>query len=489
VPNSSDLGLLVASRYPLVVADESDESRFLSLLRGQAEKLGVPVWTWSSTQGLARDGMEGQYGTRDAVKAVEFVSQVTEPAVFVFLDVASSLDEPVLVRGFKDLAQRERPGQTLILAGAQLKTPPDLAGLAAKWTLSPPTEEELEALIRRIAADLSARGVIPAPIPEERIGPLAESLRGLSSAEAEQVIRRTALDSGSLATESLGAAREAKANVLGSGGVVELVGAGNVTLAGVGGMAHLKEWLRVRGRAFEPAAKAFGLDPPRGVLLTGVPGCGKSFLAKTLARTWNLPLVLLDPGSLYAPYIGESEEHLRQSLDSVQAMAPVVLWIDELEKGFATGGENDGGVAMRILGTFLRWMQDREAGAFIVATSNDVQKLPPELLRKGRFDEIFFVDLPSPPERSEIFRLQLGRRKRDAKEFDLDRLAAASEGFSGAEIEASVVAALYSCYADGVDLSTDRLVEELGRTEPLSKTRAEDIEALRAWAKERAVPA
>jgi SpoVK/Ycf46/Vps4 family AAA+-type ATPase len=245
----------------------------------------------------------------------------------------------------------------------------------------------------------------------------------------------------------------------------------------------------VRGRAFEPQAKAFGVDPPRGVLLTGIPGCGKSFIAKTLARTWNLPLVLLDPARLYGSYVGQSEQRLRESLATVQSMSPVVLWVDELEKGFAAGGEGDGGVSTRILGTFLRWMQDREPGAFLVATANDVAKLPPELLRKGRFDEIFFVDLPKEKERRDIFRLQVARRKRDPASFDLDRLARAAEGFSGAEIEAVVVAALYAAYAAGVELTTDRILAELAGTSPLSRTRAEDVERIRAWARDRAVPA
>ena len=227
-------------------------------------------------------------------------------------------------------------------------------------------------------------------------------------------------------------------------------------------------------------------------VLTGVPGCGKSFVAKTLARTWNLPLVLLDPGSLYAPYIGESEEHLRQSLDSVQAMAPVVLWIDELEKGFATGGESDGGVAMRILGTFLRWMQDREPGAFIVATSNDVRRLPPELLRKGRFDEIFFVDLPTLPEREEIAAIHVKRRGRDPLQFNLELIAEKSEGMTGAEIEQAIVSALFDEYdrhgKAGV-LTTEGVLHSLQETVPLSRTMKEKIAALRNWCKTRARPA
>lgn len=261
-------------------------------------------------------------------------------------------------------------------------------------------------------------------------------------------------------------------------------------LEAVGGLENLKEWLRIRGRAFEPAARDFGLEPPRGVLLTGVPGCGKSLVAKTLARAWNLSLVLLDPVRLYGPYVGESETRLDSSLATVEAMAPSVLWVDEIEKGFAAGTSGgDSGVSQRVLGSFLRWMQDRLAGVFVVATCNDVTLLPPEFLRRGRFDEIFFVDLPRPDERAAILRIQLQRRGRDPSAFDVERLAAASDAFSGAELEGAIVSAMYRVYADGIDLSTEAIAAEVQASVPLSRTRAESISELRAWAEGRAIPA
>jgi SpoVK/Ycf46/Vps4 family AAA+-type ATPase len=245
----------------------------------------------------------------------------------------------------------------------------------------------------------------------------------------------------------------------------------------------------LRGRALEPEATRFGLEPPRGVLLTGVPGCGKSLVAKSLARSWGLPLVLLDPARLFGPYVGESERRLHASLRTVEAMAPVVLWIDEIEKGFPSGGEADAGVARRVLGSFLRWMQDRPPGVFVVATSNDVTALPPEFARKGRFDEVFFVDLPAEEERREIFRLHLTRRDRDPDAFDVSALAGATEGFSGAEIEAAVVGALYRAYAAGTDLTNAALLEEVAATLPLSRSRPEEIALLRGWAEAHAIAA
>jgi SpoVK/Ycf46/Vps4 family AAA+-type ATPase len=281
-----------------------------------------------------------------------------------------------------------------------------------------------------------------------------------------------------------------KAELLEEGGLLEPVGTDAGGLEDVGGMENLKEWLGVRARAFEPQARGFGVEPPRGVLLTGVPGCGKSLAAKSIAHAWRLPLVLLDPGRLYGSYVGESERRLERALETIVAMAPLVLWVDEIEKGFASGSAlGDSGVSQRVLGSFLRWMQERPPGVFVVATCNDVQALPPEFMRRGRFDEVFFVDLPDAGERAAILQVQLRRRGRDGAAFDLAALVAATEGFSGAEIEGAVVAALYRAYADGQELTTEGILTEVRSTAPLSRTRAEEVTALRAWARGRAVPA
>jgi SpoVK/Ycf46/Vps4 family AAA+-type ATPase len=278
--------------------------------------------------------------------------------------------------------------------------------------------------------------------------------------------------------------------LLDSDGVLELVPATSGTLDRVAGLAGLKRWLSLRGRAVgSERAREMGLDPPRGILLTGVPGCGKSLVAKTLAVTWGRPLLLLDPARIYRKYVGESEQRLEAALRTAEAMAPTVLWIDEIEKGFATGGDADGGVSHRLLGTFLRWMQDRPDGVFLVATADDVAALPPEFLRKGRFDEVFFVDLPGSEARRAVFEIQLKARKHDPGHFDLAALARATEGFSGAEIEAVVVGALYRAFAASTDLTTADLAAEAAAVVPLSVSRAEEVAALRAWAAERAVPA
>jgi SpoVK/Ycf46/Vps4 family AAA+-type ATPase len=283
---------------------------------------------------------------------------------------------------------------------------------------------------------------------------------------------------------------EVKQKTLMRGGVLEFV-PGEESMAEVAGMENLKRWLERRRDAFGERAKAFGLDTPRGILLLGVQGCGKSLLAKAVAREWRLPLLKLDPGALYDKFVGESERKLREAIDQAEAMAPAVLWIDEIEKGLAgaTTSEADGGLSRRLFATFISWLQEKQQPVFVVATANDISALPPELVRKGRFDEIFFVDLPSPEVREVVFRIHLARRERDPDDFDLAALVAASEGFSGAEIEQAVVGALYSAFSGGEGLQTAHLLAELAGTRPLSVTMAEKVAGLRSWAASRTVPA
>ena len=466
----------------------SDEARFMDILGRAAQALGVPVWVWTSTRGLARNGQHPAYGTVDPRKALDFIAELTDPGVFVFADVHHALRDPVTVRRIKELAQAARRGQTIVLSAPVLELPPELDGLAIPWDLRPPDHQDLRGLVDRTLDDLRARN-FPVALDDGGVESLVDALRGLSTAEAEGLVYRAAMEDGKVAEGDVDFVRKAKAELLGAGGTIELVNPGPGGLDRVGGMDQLKEWLSLRGQALSPDARAYGLEPPKGVLLTGIPGCGKSLVAKSLAAAWGLPLVLLDPGALYGPYVGESEQRLRHAVRTVEAMAPVVLWIDEIEKGFARDRDADGGVSARLMGTFLRWMQDRQDGVFLVATCNDVTALPPELGRKGRFDEVFFVDLPDRAERAEIFRVHLEARGRAPGAFDLARLGEAADGFSGAEIEAAVVSALYRAFAERRQLTTNDIVGEIAATVPLSRARPEEVEALREWARERAVTA
>ena len=261
----------------------------------------------------------------------------------------------------------------------------------------------------------------------------------------------------------------------------------------VGGMDNLKRWLAQRQGSWEDSAREFGLEPPHGVIILGVQGCGKSLCAQAVAGEWNLPLVKFDTAAVYDKYVGETEKRIRKVFDVAEGLAPCVLWIDELEKIFAGSGADsasvDAGVSSRLLASFLSWMQDHKAPVFVAATCNNVTALPPELIRKGRFDEIFFVDLPNPAERKQIFSIQLARRKRNPAEFDLDKVDDAAKGYSGAEIDAAVQAALYAAFSAKKPLTTQFLLDALAQTVPLSTTRAEEIDALRQWARTRAVPA
>jgi SpoVK/Ycf46/Vps4 family AAA+-type ATPase len=285
---------------------------------------------------------------------------------------------------------------------------------------------------------------------------------------------------------------EAKKDLLRHSGMLEFVDASQA-LNDVGGLENLKSWLGQRRGSWESSARQFGLEPPKGVIILGVQGCGKSLCARAIAGDWKIPLVKFDTAAIFDKYIGETEKRIQKVFRVAEGLAPCVLWIDELEKVFAGSGPDsasvDAGVSSRILAAFLSWMQDRKAPVFVAATCNNVTVLPPELIRKGRFDELFFVDLPNQAERKQIFSIQLTRRNRKPADFDLDRVATAARGFSGAEIDAAVQTALYAAFAGKQEVNTDHLLQALKTTVPLSTTRAEEIQQLRAWARERAVPA
>ncbi len=484
---ASDLRALVASRHSLVLAEADDEERLLDLLRRAALSLAAPLWTWTATRGLARDGMAGQPGTLEPRGALAFVAQIPDPGVFVLLDAGSIVDDPVALRMAKEYGQDAAYGQTLVVTGLS-DVPSDLRGVAVPWRMRRPRGDELVALVHRTLGRVQAAG-IPVVLPAAAVPELAEAIAGLTLPEADRVILKEAALDGRLDASDLPRIRAAKAELLAADSPLELVEA-DADLDSAGGLAALKAWLAERRRGFEPAARSFGLEPPRGVLLVGVPGCGKSLVAKGVARSWGFPLALLDVGRIYGAYVGESEKRLRSALDAVEVMAPVVLWIDEIEKGFgSSAGSQDGGVSQRVLGTFLHWLQERPDGVFVIATANDVTALPPELLRRGRFDEIFFVDLPTVQERAVIAWTLLARRGHDPATLDVGALAAATDGFSGAEIENVIVGALYAAYAAGGTLGRDQLLAEAAGTVPLSRTRSESVAALRAWAHGRAVPA
>ena len=485
VDNTRDLQLLLASNHSLLYVRTAEETRALGFIRAAAHAVGASVWLWSMTEGLRLDGGEAVYQSESIDAAIEFVRDRQRRGVFVFRDAGPALRDDGARRRLREAVQSAAHGQTIVVMGAAIDVTPDLADLAHEWQLRPPSPSELEGMARRTLGDLSARGLTVAIGPTE-LRQIVQDLSGLSMNEAERALQRAAMADGRVDVDDLPRIRATKAEILSQEGILELIESPGITLEDVGGLDTLKNWLEVRRRVFVEPHRAPHLDVPRGLLLTGVPGCGKSLVAKATASSWQLPLVLLDPARMYGKYVGESEQRLDETLRVVDTLSPAILWIDEVEKGFSSAGEGDGGVSARVLGTFLRWLQERDSRVFLIATSNDVRSLPPELLRRGRLDEIFFVDVPSDEERHAILAFHLSMRGQDPATFDLRRLADASDGFSGAELETAIVAALYQTFASDIELTTDQILREIRHTVPLTVTRSEEMNALRAWAQERA---
>jgi hypothetical protein len=487
-----DLELLIESKYPLVAVETEEEDRLHDLLRRLAVLLDIPLYVWTSVDGLTRPPYkDASPETRQPLHALAQVAAARGDGLYFFKDLHRYLDDPAVLRRVRDLASvLARGRRAVVLAAPRLELPPEIKAIAAPFKLDLPTLDELKLLVRTTSRDLVARRQIRVDLTPEDLDQLAQSLRGLTLFEAERALARAVLEDMALTRADLERIIEIKKGVIEREGLLEFWPRLDA-FSTVGGLRNLKAWLERRRQAFTARARQFGLDPPKGILLLGVQGCGKSLCAKAVAKEWELPLLKMEPGRLYDKFVGESEKSLERALDLAARLAPVVLWIDEIEKGFAavSQSESDAGLSKRIFGRLLAWLQDRPAPVFVAATCNDILSLPPEMMRKGRFDEIFFVDLPDRAERAEIFVIHLRKRKRDPAAFDLSRLVEASDGFSGAEIEQAIVSALYAAFAAGSDLTTDLLVRELGSTRPLSVVRAEEVAALRAWASARAVPA
>ncbi len=488
-----EIELLIRSRYGVVFLDNPDEERSLLVLRHVANRLGAALFVWSPSSGLRRDGAENAvYGTAEPGAALAHIESSELPAVYLFGSLAPYMGDPVLVARLKETARLMggRKG-AIVVAGDEADVPEELAPYSAVYVMPEPAVEEYCELVSRVVADLGRRRPVRVEVTEDELRRLASNLRGLTMTEAEKVVTKVIVEDGVITARDIGRVLENKRKVVDKEGLLEYYPA-EETMAEVADLRGLKQWLAKRKRiVLEPErARRFGLTFPRGILLLGVPGCGKSLCAKAVASEWRLPLLRLDPGRLYNKYVGESEKNFRRAVRTAERVSPVVLWIDEIEKALASAeGDADGGVSTRVFGQFLTWMQERRHDVFVVATANDVSRLPPELLRKGRFDEIFFVDLPDSETRKAIFSIHLSRRGWDPASFDLERAAAAAEGFSGAEIEQVVVSALYTAFSDGAPLTTDTILDEISRTVPLSASMRERIAALREWAQGRAVPA
>jgi len=484
-----DLELLIRSRVPIILIETADEPRALELFTRLAIAIGKPVMRWSVTSGLQRIDLDLQPQThaKDPHQALGQIKATNTAGIYLLLDFHPYLEDPGHVRMIKEIALGYSESQhTLVFISHACELPEELRAFSARFDLALPDQKALEAWIREEARSWSeihpGRKVKTDNVTLDR---LVRQLGGLTESDARRLIRNAIHDDGAITESDLPQLTRLKYELLDRGGALSFE-LDTVRFAEVGGLARLKRWLSQRKVVFLSPDAA--LDPPKGILLVGVQGGGKSLAAKAVAGLWQLPLLRLDFGTLYNKFFGETERNLRNSLRTAEAMAPCVLWVDEIEKAIASG-EYDSGTSKRVLGTLLTWLAERDQPVFLVATANRIDTLPPELIRKGRLDEIFFVDLPDSAARIQIFDIHLRKRGQHAEAFNLAELARHSDGFSGAEIEQAVVAALYLAREQGHPLDTGHLLSELQQTRPLSVVMAEQIEALRDWARHRTVMA
>ena len=501
------LKILINSSTPIVVMETVEEMRALALVRGACSDLNLALFEWTIADGLVRsDGAvavsqavpgnasgsrTSMYNTLDPVQALANLESMTLEAVYVLKDFHRHMDSPVVVRRLRDVGQKFSANRrTLILTAPAIEMPAELASLVEFLDLPLPDGERLREIIRETYTRMAGTHTLKLQLDASGVDAMAANLRGLTEEAAERAISQAVVGRLALSSDCITDVLEAKKALLKRSEMLEFVDATD-TMSSVGGLDNLKRWLEQRRGAWHEGAQEFGLDPPKGVIILGTQGCGKSLCARAVAGEWKLPLLKFDTAAVYDKFIGETEKRIQKVFRVAEGLAPCVLWIDELEKVFAGSGPDsasaDAGVSSRLLASFLSWMQERKPAVFVAATCNNVTVLPPELIRKGRFDELFFVDLPSVLERKQIFAIQLTKRKRQPADYDLDLIAEAAKGFSGAEIESAVQSALYAAFARKQELSNDELLTALSSTVPLSITRSEEIAALRAWAKDRAV--
>jgi len=509
---ATNLRRLIRARFPLLSIQTAEESRALAEIAavvGNRTQVAPArqVYTWSTANGFAALGQPGNADTRTPHAALNAAAALTMPSVVVLLDLHpwmgsnASPPDTQLVRALKDTVRYYKDGpvpRTLILISPTPYIPADLESLVTLVDFPLPTEPQIRATLDGMIARNTAAGALRVELGPAGAERLAKAALGLTAFEAENAFARSMVDDGRLTDDDIALVQEEKRQIVQKSGVLEVVRS-TVGLDDIGGLENLKTWLRKRNGSWLEEAAAYGLPAPKGVLVTGVPGCGKSMTAKAMASAWSLPLVRLDIGRVFGGLVGASEQNMRTALRTAEAIAPCVMWIDEIEKGFASGasGAGDSGTSARVFGTFLSWMQEKTAAVFVMATANQISLLPPEMMRKGRFDEIFFIDLPTDTERRVIFSLHLKARLKAGPALGslpvgdelLDSLVSATEGFSGAEIEQVVIAACFDAFNERRALTGDDLLHEIVNTVPLSVTQAEQIAELRAWADIRAVAA
>lgn len=490
---TQDVKIHIQARYPLIYLVSWEEERVIE----EIEKIAVSadqrktLYTWTETGGLRNVASGEADGTKtDPLQILNHIITANEKAIYILLDFHPFLKDHQIVRRLRDTARAlKSSSKTVILLSTKLVLPDELSKDIVVFDFDLPSLEELDnalsASIERAKADRRITSVRLQKGQRER---LLKASQGLTIDEMQSALSKAFVTHQKLGEATIPLMLAEKKQIIRKSEVLEYFSP-EETFDEIGGVQHLKRWLAKRDKAFTEDARKFGLPVPKGLMLVGVQGCGKSLTAKAVASQWKLPLLRFDLGRVFSGLVGASEENLRKATKVAESIAPCILWIDEIEKGLSgTGSSNmsDAGTAARVFGTFVTWLQEKTKPVFVIATANDITQLPPELMRKGRFDEIFFVDLPGPEERKDIFRIHLEKRHRSPKQFDLQHLQALSQGFSGAEIEQVVISGLYDAFEHGRPLTTEDLVRNLQETVPLSQTMAEHIAALREWSKTRA---
>ncbi len=486
VNSRTELEHLLRARYPIIYINSGEELRVEDTLAGIRDDLNTrasverKLLFWSITEGFTGD--EEFNDLRDPIKALDFIIRYEDNALFALRDFHPYLKDPVVVRRLRDCYRSFRESdfrKNVLLLSRNLRVPGELETETAMVDFELPDRLELGALIEEFS------GAYQLKHDAETLERFTEAALGLTYDEAQFVLSKSLIRHRDFNIDTILSEKKA---IIRKSGLLEFYEA-QEKFAEVGGLKILKEWLSKRKDAFGQRAREFGLPVPKGILLIGIPGCGKSLTAKAVGALWQMPLLRLDVGKVFSGLVGSSEQNIRKVISTAEAVAPAVLWLDELEKGFSgvqSSGQSDAGTTARVFGSFITWLQEKSSPVFVIATANDVSMLPPELLRKGRFDEIFFADLPSEAEREEIFRIHLQKKKRDPDNFDIEGLARASKSFSGAEIEQGVISALYDAFFDNDKLNDERIFQACQEVIPLSRTMKEKIDELRDWAAARA---
>ncbi len=503
------LQTLLLSFHPVIVMETVEEERVHSLLQAATQEMKMALFEWSITLGLMRSrAVDHRWvdecapagsqkpptyeNTTDPLDMLDYLQEMPQKGVYWLKDFAKHLNDPIVVRKVREVTQMfSRSTCALVMTGDAVTLPREIAHDAVYFDLKLPGRDELHQTFMEVARALNVKNRIQVELQSQDIQTLVQALSGMTLKQARQVIAYAALVDGKLTPDDVDRILERKAQVIRESGVLEYLPPTPGNALQWGGFTGLKHWLLRAQVGFTPQARALNLRPPRGILIVGIQGCGKSLAARAIAQEWKLPLLKLDASRIYDKYVGESEKNFQRAITMAESMAPNVLWLDEIEKilSGSDNGDSDGGLSRRLFGYFLTWMQEKSQDVFVVATANNIFQLPPELLRKGRFDEIFYVDLPDPQERETILKIHLLKRKQAPEQFDLPALVQATDGFSGAEIEQAVIAALYHALYLNQTLDNRLLIAEMKRTIPLSISRREDLEQLRAIARDRFVSA